>query len=121
MLRPFRTFESGRGPHKRQSPSMSEAIATAAAQGRENRWVDLVGSALPVVAPAALLAAVMAGIASQLVLTDLWVGLVSGREIWQHGIPSTEHLTSLAAGHRWVDQQWLAQLLMYASERVGGV
>jgi hypothetical protein len=100
---------------------MSEAIATAEAQARDNRWVDLVGSALPVAAPAALLAAVLAGIASHLVLTDFWVGVVSGREVWQHGIPSTEHLTSLAAGHHWVDQQWLAQLLMYASERIGGV
>jgi hypothetical protein len=100
---------------------MSEAIATAEVRARENRWVDLVGSALPVVAPTALLSVVLAGIASHLVLTDFWVGLVSGREVWQRGIPSTEHLTSLAAGHHWVDQQWLAQLLMYATERIGGV
>jgi hypothetical protein len=100
---------------------MSEAIATAEAQARDNRWVDLAGSALPVVAPTALLAVVLAGIASHLVLTDFWVGVVSGREVWQHGIPSTEQLTSLAAGHHWVDQQWLAQLLMYAGERIGGV
>jgi hypothetical protein len=100
---------------------MSEAIATAEAQVRDNRWVDFLGSTLPVVAPAALLAVVLAGIAPHLVLTDFWVGLVSGRELWQHGIPSTEHLTTLAAGHHWVDQQWLAQLLMYAAERIGGV
>lgn len=99
---------------------MSEAIATAEAQVGDSRWVDLVGSTLPVVAPAALLGVVLAGIASHLVLTDFWVGLVSGREVWQHGIPSTEHLTSLAAGHHWVDQQWLAQLLMYATQRIGG-
>jgi hypothetical protein len=98
---------------------MSEAIATA--EARENRWIVPVGSSLPVVAPTALLAVVLAGIASHLVLTDFWVGLVSGREVWQHGIPSTEHLTTLAAGHHWVDQQWLAQLLMYATERIGGV
>jgi hypothetical protein len=100
---------------------MSEAIATVDTQARDNRWVDLVGSRLPVVAPAALLSVVLAGIAAHLVLTDFWVGLVSGREVWQHGIPSSEHLTSLAAGHHWVDQQWLAQLAMYASERIGGV
>lgn len=98
---------------------MSEAIVTADA--RDIRWVDYAASALPVVAPTALLAVVLAGIASHLVETDLWVGLVSGREVWQHGVPSTEHLTSLAAGHHWVDQQWLAQLLMYAAERLGGV
>lgn len=98
---------------------MSEAIATADA--RDSRWVDHVSSALPVVGPTALLAVVLAGIAPHLVLTDFWVGVVSGREVWLHGIPSTEQLTSLAAGHHWVDQQWLAQLSMYASERIGGV
>ncbi len=98
---------------------MSEAIATA--EDRGSRWVDLAASALPVVAPAGLLAVVLAGIAPHLVLTDAWDGLVAGREVWQHGIPATERLTSIAAGHRWVDQQWLAQLFMYATERVGGV
>jgi hypothetical protein len=98
---------------------MSEAIATAEPRG--TRWIDLVASALPVIAPAALLAVVLAGIASRLVLTDAWVGLVAGREVWQHGIPATEQLTSIAAGHHWIDQQWLAQLLMYATERIGGV
>lgn len=98
---------------------MTEAIATA--EDRGSRWVDSAASALPVAAPAALLAVVLAGIAPQLVLTDAWDGLVAGREIWQHGIPATERLTSIAAGHRWVDQQWLAQLFMYSTERVGGV
>ena len=58
---------------------MSEAIATA--EARDSRWVDYVASALPVVGPTALLAVVLAGIASHLVLTDFWVGVVSGREV----------------------------------------
>jgi hypothetical protein len=32
-----------------------------------------------------------------------------------------ETLTALAHGRRWVDQQWLSQLLLYEAERLGGV
>jgi MFS family permease len=46
---------------------------------------------------------------------------VSGREIARHGLPTVEHLTVLGQGNQWVDQQWLAQLGLYAAERIGGV
>ncbi len=45
--------------------------------------------------------------------------LASGRELAEHGLPSVEHLTVMAAGHRWVDQQWLAQAIFYEAARVG--
>jgi hypothetical protein len=73
---------------------------------------------LPIVAPLTLLAAVVT--TSNIVQTDTWVALVSGREV-AHGLPSVEHLTVLAQGRRWVDQQWLGQLVLYEVERVGGV
>ena len=38
-----------------------------------------------------------------------------------HGLPTVERLTFLAHGRRWVDQQWLSQLLLYELERLGGV
>jgi hypothetical protein len=76
---------------------------------------------LPVLAPCALLAVVLVGIGRQILVPDTWVALVSGREIAQHGLPRVEHLTVIAQGHRWVDQQWLAQLGLYGVERVGGV
>jgi MFS family permease len=79
------------------------------------------GPLLPVAAPATLLAVVLAGISRKLINPDTWVALVTGREIVRHGLPSTEHLTVLAHGHRWVDQQWLGQLILYGVDRVGGV
>ena len=82
--------------------------------------VSAIGSLVPVVTPVALLAGLFAVASKGAVVSDTWLALVSGREIVQHGLPSTEHLTSLAAGHQWVDQQWLGQLVLYAAARVGG-
>jgi hypothetical protein len=77
--------------------------------------------ALPVAGPVVLLAGVLAVVAKQLVQTDTWVALVAGREIARHGLPSVERLTLIAHGRTWVDQQWLAQLILYEIERIGGV
>jgi hypothetical protein len=52
---------------------------------------------------------------------DGWMALLSGREIVQHGLPSHETLTVWAHGRRWVDQQWLAQLVLYGLQRLGGL
>jgi hypothetical protein len=52
---------------------------------------------------------------------DTWLALVAGRIIAAHGIPQHDYLTVMAHGVRWVDQQWLAQLLMYDIYRVGGL
>src|SRR4051812_10295473 len=80
-----------------------------------------IASLVPVACPAALLAVVLAGIGRNILVPDTWVGLVSGREIAHHGLPTVEHLTVLGQGNRWVDQQWLAQLGLYVAERAGGV
>src|SRR5207248_10155798 len=53
-------------------------------------------------------------------VVDGWMALVSGREIAQHGLPTHDTLTVWAHGRRWVDQQWLAQLLIYWLARAGG-
>jgi hypothetical protein len=52
---------------------------------------------------------------------DGWMALLSGREIVQHGLPSHDMLTVWAHGRRWVDQQWLAQLILYGLQRLGGL
>jgi hypothetical protein len=54
-------------------------------------------------------------------VVDGWLALVSGREIAQHGLPSHDTLAVWTHGDRWVDQQWLAQLLLYWLSRAGGV
>ncbi len=52
---------------------------------------------------------------------DGWLALVAGRQIAAHGIPHYDYFTHMAYGVRWVDQQWLAHLLMYELERLGGL
>jgi len=52
---------------------------------------------------------------------DGWMALVAGREIAQHGLPSHDVLAVWTHGDRWVDQQWLAQLVLYWLSRAGGV
>jgi hypothetical protein len=51
---------------------------------------------------------------------DSWSTLVGGREIANHGLPHRETLTVMAHGVRWIDQQWLAQILFYELFRAGG-
>ncbi len=55
-----------------------------------------------------------------LIVADTWMTLVAGREVAEHGLPSHDELTVLAAGRDWVDQQWGAQLLAYRAYELGG-
>jgi hypothetical protein len=52
---------------------------------------------------------------------DLWLTLVGGREVVEHGFPRHDELTVLAAGREWVNQQWLAHALLYGVEGAGGL
>src|SRR5262245_9493193 len=53
--------------------------------------------------------------------SDAWMALLSGRVVAEHGLPSHDTLTVWAHGHDWVDQQWLAQYVLYELERAGGL
>src|SRR5437870_13096412 len=63
----------------------------------------------------ALFGAVLLVIGPKLFVPDSWLTLVAGREVAHHGLPHHETLTTLSAGHRWTDQQWLAQFLYYVA------
>jgi hypothetical protein len=52
---------------------------------------------------------------------DGWMALLSGRVVAQHGLPSHDTLTIWAQGRNWVDQQWLAQYVLYELDRLGGL
>ncbi len=52
---------------------------------------------------------------------DSWLTLMAGREISQHGLPHHETLTTIPFGRTWIDQQWLAQIVFYGLNRVGGL
>ena len=51
---------------------------------------------------------------------DTWLTLMAGREVVDHGLPHTEHITILGEGRTWTDQQWLAQLVFYAAHELAG-
>jgi hypothetical protein len=52
---------------------------------------------------------------------DSWLALVTGRELWQSGVPHHEVLTAMSQGRTWIDQQWGAQLATYALYLAGGL
>ena len=77
-------------------------------------------NAFPIVL-VSLIAVALALLSPGLLVADSWLTLVGGREIVQHGIPHHESLTVWAAGRRWTDQQWLAQLGWYGIDRAAGL
>lgn len=76
--------------------------------------------ALFVIAVCAVVVISLLGIPQHLA-QDGWLALVVGRLVAAHGIPTHDYFTVMAHGVRWVDQQWLAQLVMYELVRLGGL
>jgi hypothetical protein len=56
-----------------------------------------------------------------LVVGDTWLTLMAGREVVEHGLPSTETITVLGRGATWTDQQWLAQVVFYGAHGLAGM
>jgi hypothetical protein len=52
--------------------------------------------------------------------SDGFMTLFAGREVATHGIPAHDWLSLESRGGRWVDEQWLAQWLLYRAWTVGG-
>jgi len=57
----------------------------------------------------------------QMVVQDSWLSFVDGRLIARHGLPHVDTLTSWTLGRHWIDQQWLAHLVLYEVVQRGGV
>jgi hypothetical protein len=57
----------------------------------------------------------------QELVQDSWLTLLGGREIADHGLPTTDGLTVWTHGVRWVDQQWLAQVVFFRLHELGGI
>lgn len=96
----------------------TQATAEQPASGRVAALLDKDG--LLVIVLGAFAIVFVLSLHRQLVV-DGWMAIVSGRWIVQHGLPTHDALTVFAHGHRWIDQQWLAQLALYGLWRVGGV
>lgn len=97
----------------------------ASAPARPGRWSASVAAALnrevlwlAVVLSYGLVILVFGG---KLIAQDSWLAFLGGRVVAESGIPSHETLTVMAAGERWIDQQWLGQLFWYGVVTVGGV
>jgi hypothetical protein len=85
---------------------------------RLTTWLE--ARAMFVIAVSAVFMISLLGIPKHL-SQDGWLALVSGRAIAAHGIPQHDYFSYLTHGVRWVDQQWLAQLVMYEVEHIGGL
>lgn len=52
--------------------------------------------------------------------SDTWYTLVGGRVVSDSWLPHADALTVFTRGRQWVDQQWLAHLVLYRSWSAGG-
>src|SRR3954469_18763150 len=52
---------------------------------------------------------------------DTWLSLLVGRRVADHGIPRHDVFTAWTLTHAWVDQQWLAHLMLYGAYAAGGM
>ena len=93
-----------------------EAAAGSLARARE--WLK--ARALFVIAIGAVIILGLFGIPTHLA-QDGWLALIAGRLVAAHGIPTHDYFAAMTYGERWVDQQWLAQLIMFEVVRLGGL
>src|SRR3954469_16344138 len=66
---------------------------------------------------AALLAVAMPA----LFVSDSWLSFVDGRLVVEQGLPHADSLTFWSLGTHWIDQQWGAQVVLYAVASAGGL
>src|SRR5579863_2464284 len=92
--------------------------STGSGLSRAAHWVQ--ARAMFIIAISAVLILILLGIPKHL-SQDGWLALISGRVIATHGVPQHDYFSALTHGARWVDQQWLAQLVMYVLAHVGGL
>ncbi len=88
-------------------------VATRVSEGLEENGLVVVGVAAFAIVLITHLRTALAA--------DGWMALLSGRVVAHHGLPSHDTLTVWAHGRDWVDQQWLAQLVLYGLDRLGGL
>jgi hypothetical protein len=85
---------------------------------RLTNWIE--ARAMFIIAVSLVLVISLMGIPTHLT-QDGWLGLIGGRVVAAHGIPMHDYFAVMTHGDRWVDQQWLAQLVMYELTRIGGL
>jgi hypothetical protein len=101
-------------------PTVSEPRTIQSRRGAAARARDAVERNAFVIFALGACAAVGAALLRGEIGLDSWYSLVAGRLIARNGIPHHDTLTSLSLGHTWVDQQWLAHLMLYWLWAAGG-
>jgi hypothetical protein len=112
---------SNRGQSSANVLLPSGALAAPRAFGRLSSAAAFLGAEGTLISVAAAYVLSWALLAPYWIQNDTWLTLLAGREIAAHGVPRTDTLTAVTAGQPWIDQQWLAQLLLWQVHRVGGM
>jgi hypothetical protein len=99
-------------------PAPGNAKARQTALVRVGRVLEENGTVVVVVA--AFAATLITHLRTALA-ADGWMALLSGRVVAQHGLPSHDPLTIWAHVRCWVVKEWLAQLVLYGLDRIGGL
>ena len=122
-----RSAITGLAPHVRDAgaPDAARGPSTApfdpapAQRGRLGRVLET--SPFPILLVCLVGIVLLSVFAPSIVVGDTWLTLMAGREVVDHGLPQTEHLTVIGAGRTWTDQQWLAQVVFYAAHELAGM
>jgi hypothetical protein len=103
-----------------QPPVGARTLPTSAGS-TVSRWRLLETSPFPILLVSLVGIVLLTVFGPALVVGDTWLTLMAGREVVEHGLPSTETITVLGRGATWTDQQWLAQVAFYGTHALGGV
>jgi hypothetical protein len=106
-------------PDAARAPSTVRFDAAPAQRGRLGRILET--SPFPILLVCLVGIVLLSVFAPSIVVGDTWLTLMAGREVVDHGLPHTEHLTILGDGRTWTDQQWLAQVVFYAAHELAGM
>ena len=96
-----------------------QAPGSPSATGRLRRILET--SPFPILLVSLVGIVLLSLFAPSIVVGDTWLTLMAGREVIDHGLPHTEHITVLGEGATWTDQQWLAQVVFYAAHALAGM
>src|SRR6266571_5166030 len=101
-------------------PDMVSVPSGAAAQTRKRSIPDLAFS-FPVMVAATLVVLTVLTVQSRFNDPDLWWHLKTGEIIWNtHSIPRTDLFSFTTNNHEWIAHEWLSQVAIYVSWRLGG-
>jgi hypothetical protein len=113
------TAPTGSQPLPRSRGDGSDASAGAPPTGAFRRVLET--SPFPILLVSLVGIVLLSVFGPSLVVGDTWLTLMAGREVVEHGLPSTETITILGQGATWTDQQWLAQVVFYGAHGLAGM